>query len=112
MRPLEALRAVAQRIGDGDFTLATPVTGLSELDQLGDSLRSSANRIGRLLTRNVESILKSDEGQTFTVHHHEAVHALRKRNAFNVTIRELAAMPTAASHGDITPATANGTMAA
>ena len=51
VRPLEALRAVAQRIGDGDFTQETPVTGLSELDQLGDSLRSSANRIARLLTR-------------------------------------------------------------
>lgn len=51
VRPLETLRAVAQRIGDGDFTVETPVTGLNELDQLGDSLRSSAVRIDRLLTR-------------------------------------------------------------
>ncbi len=50
-RPLEGLTAVARRIGDGDFATGTPITGLPELDELGDALRVSSSRIERLLSR-------------------------------------------------------------
>jgi signal transduction histidine kinase len=50
-KPLEVLTDVAARIGHGDFSAAAPVTGLSQLDQLGDALRASAARVNRLLSR-------------------------------------------------------------
>jgi signal transduction histidine kinase len=50
-RPLGALRASALALGDGDFTVDPPATGLAELDDVGAALRSSARRIGTLVER-------------------------------------------------------------
>ena len=49
--PVVALRAAAERLGQGDFTVNIPATGLAELDDLGRALTLSAERIGRLVER-------------------------------------------------------------
>ena len=49
--PVIALRAAAERLGQGDFTVQIPDTGLAELDDLGRALTLSAERIGRLVDR-------------------------------------------------------------
>ena len=49
--PVVALRAAAERLGQGDFTVNIPATGLTELDDLGRALTLSAERIGRLVER-------------------------------------------------------------
>jgi signal transduction histidine kinase len=49
--PVIALRAAAERLGQGDFTVSIPDTGLAELDDLGRALTLSAERIGRLVER-------------------------------------------------------------
>ena len=49
--PVIALRAAAERLGQGDFTVTIPATGLTELDELGRALSLSAERIGRLVER-------------------------------------------------------------
>ena len=49
--PVAALRAAAERLGQGDFTVNIPATRLAELDDLGRALTLSAERIGRLVER-------------------------------------------------------------
>jgi signal transduction histidine kinase len=51
VRPLDDLGEVASSIGDGDFTVTAPPTGLPELDRLGLALEASAQRVGRLVER-------------------------------------------------------------
>jgi signal transduction histidine kinase len=47
--PLARLSRSATRLGEGDFSLATPRSGISEIDGIADALDSSAQRIDRLL---------------------------------------------------------------
>lgn len=82
MREHEKSRDVYAMLGKNqEFHFTLYAASRSEvLIQLIETLWLRFGPYMRLLTRNVESILKSDEGQTFTVHHHEVVDALRKRN--------------------------------
>jgi len=47
--PLGRLSKSATRLGEGDFSLATPRSGVAEIDGIADALDSSAQRIDRLL---------------------------------------------------------------
>lgn len=49
--PVKALRAAAERLGQGDFTVKVPATGLPEIDDVGTALALSGARIGRLVDR-------------------------------------------------------------
>lgn len=49
--PVNTLRAAAERLGQGDFTVAVPATGLPEVDDVGKALAFSGARIGRLVER-------------------------------------------------------------
>jgi signal transduction histidine kinase len=49
--PLDRLRSAAGRLGDGDFTVTAPRSGLPELDQVAAAVDSAAERIGRLVER-------------------------------------------------------------
>jgi signal transduction histidine kinase len=50
-RPLEALVATAQRLGDGDFATRTERSGIPELDAAGRALDTTAERLGALVDR-------------------------------------------------------------
>lgn len=62
------------------FTLYA-ASGSEVLIQLIETLWLRFGPYMRMLTRNVEPILKSDAGETYTVHHHEVLDALRKGDA-------------------------------
>jgi len=47
--PLNRLSRSATRLGEGDFSLATPRSGVTEIDSIADALDSSAERIDQLL---------------------------------------------------------------
>jgi signal transduction histidine kinase len=47
--PLGRLSRSATRLGEGDFSHATPRSGVAEIDSIADALDSSAERIDRLL---------------------------------------------------------------
>ncbi|MEA5360879.1 HAMP domain-containing sensor histidine kinase [Amycolatopsis sp., V23-08] len=49
--PLEHLSAAAGRLGDGDFSIRAPVSGIGEIDQLGGALDQAAARIADVLDR-------------------------------------------------------------
>jgi signal transduction histidine kinase len=50
-RPVRRLRDAAVRLGDGDFTVTPPVSGLAELDDAADALATTSRRLGRLVER-------------------------------------------------------------
>jgi hypothetical protein len=50
-RPLEQLALTAHRLGDGDFDVRTTPTGMREIDDVGDSLNATAERIADLVRR-------------------------------------------------------------
>ncbi|MCR4266188.1 GntR family transcriptional regulator [Nitratireductor sp. ZSWI3] len=54
------------------------------LIQLAETLWLRFGPYMRMLTRNVEPILQSREGETYTRHHHAAIAALRRRDAAGV----------------------------
>ncbi len=56
-------------------------SGSEVLLQLIETLWLRFGPYMRMLTRNVEPILKSDRGETYTVHHHEVLAALKAGNA-------------------------------
>ena len=50
-RPLEQFALTAHRLGDGDFDVRTTPTGMPEIDDAGNSLNATAERIGDLVRR-------------------------------------------------------------
>ncbi len=50
-RPVRRLRDAAVRLGDGDFTVTPPTSGVPELDDASAALASTAERLGRLVER-------------------------------------------------------------
>lgn len=51
LHPVKRLRAAAELVGEGDFTVTVPATNLPELDAVGQALASSTDRIRRLVER-------------------------------------------------------------
>ncbi|WP_083957826.1 HAMP domain-containing sensor histidine kinase [Herbidospora mongoliensis] len=49
--PLERLTGAAQALGDGDFTVRAPKSGVLEVDQAGEALAATARRLGEVLAR-------------------------------------------------------------
>ena len=52
--PLEALAAVARRVGEGDFAARAPGSALPEVNELSASLNASSQQISGLITRERE----------------------------------------------------------
>jgi signal transduction histidine kinase len=50
-RPLDRLTEIAGRLGDGDFTVRTPPSGMAEIDVTAEALNRTADRLSRLIAR-------------------------------------------------------------
>jgi signal transduction histidine kinase len=50
-RPVRRLRDAAVRLGDGDFTVTAPLSGVAELDSAAEALATTAQRLGDLVER-------------------------------------------------------------
>lgn len=51
VRPVEALGQAVIRLGDGDFTVHTPPTGVPEIDEAGRAVDMAAAQLGSLVER-------------------------------------------------------------
>jgi signal transduction histidine kinase len=88
-RPVRRLRDAAVRLGEGDFTVSAPVSGVTELDAAASALTTTAHRLGALVERE----------RAFTA---DASHQLRITSLRLVIENELTAPadPTLALHFD------------
>ena len=50
-RPVEDVRDAARRLGEGDFSVSVPVSGVRDLDDVADALTATAQRLGELIAR-------------------------------------------------------------
>lgn len=50
-RPIDELVLAANRLGGGDFSVRTERSGVPELDEVGDALDTTADRLGNLVAR-------------------------------------------------------------
>jgi signal transduction histidine kinase len=50
-QPLERLATAARRLGDGDFSVRAPRSGVGEVDAVGSALDTTAGRLDALVTR-------------------------------------------------------------
>jgi signal transduction histidine kinase len=53
-RPLERVARTSARLGDGDFSVRAPRSGVPEIDAIGQALDDSAGRIAELVARERE----------------------------------------------------------
>jgi signal transduction histidine kinase len=53
-RPLESVARTSARLGEGDFSVRAPRSGVPEIDAIGSALDSSAERIAELVARERE----------------------------------------------------------
>jgi signal transduction histidine kinase len=53
-RPLEVVATGSERLGEGDFSVRVPDTGVQEIDAIARSLGRSAERIARMVARERE----------------------------------------------------------
>lgn len=106
-RPIDRLAAVARTLGDGDFTVSPPPTGIDELDDVGNALTATAQRLGATLER--ERAFSADashqlrtpltamkvrlEAATLGADPHDAItSALRELERLDTTVTELLAL--------------------
>ena len=54
-RPVQRLRDAAVRLGEGDFTVTPPMSGVAELDDAASALATTAQRLGDLVERSPRS---------------------------------------------------------
>jgi signal transduction histidine kinase len=50
-RPIEDVREAARRLGDGDFSVTVPTSGLTDVDEVAEALTATARRLGDLVDR-------------------------------------------------------------
>ena len=50
-RPVAALTDAVDKLGEGDFAVTVPTSGVDDLDRAAGALRATADRLGRLLAR-------------------------------------------------------------
>lgn len=50
-RPVDALAVAVTRLGDGDFTVRAESSGVPEIDQAGNAVNATADRLGRMIER-------------------------------------------------------------
>lgn len=50
-RPVEALAVSSRRLGEGDFSVRSPLVGVPEVDVVAGSLNTTAQRLGELVDR-------------------------------------------------------------
>lgn len=50
-RPVQRLRDAAVRLGDGDFTVSAPMSGVTEIDAAASALSTTARRLGDIVER-------------------------------------------------------------
>jgi len=50
-RPVEDVRDAARRLGEGDFSVSVPASGVRDLDDVAEALTATAQRLGELIAR-------------------------------------------------------------
>jgi signal transduction histidine kinase len=117
--PLARLSRSATRLGEGDFSHATPRSGVQEIDGIADALDSSAQRIDRLLRAErsfstnashqlrtaltglelrLEELATSSDPEV----HAEATAALEQAHRLGSTVEELLALARTGRAGMVT----------
>ena len=71
-RPVRRLRDAAVRLGEGDFTVTPPLSGLAELDDAAGALAATAQHLGRLVER--ERAFSADRPRVTYAAHQPAPH--------------------------------------
>jgi signal transduction histidine kinase len=117
--PLARLARSATRLGDGDFSLATPRSGVPEIDEIASSLDRSATRVEELLRAErsfssnashqlrtaltgIQLRLEELAGNESAAVREEAEAALEQSARLLVTIEELLALARTGRAGNVT----------